>query len=262
VRVLLAAVLLFAAPLEPAHHHHAHHQQAQHKLCSGYTACRHAGYSDHGYGGARQHSWWDMGTGSNCTNFVAYRLVHEGMPNRRPHPDHGARADSLNAYRWGVVYAGHTDHRPRTGAVAWWTRNRAGYYGHVAFVEAVNRDGTLTISEDSATGHGFDWKRISPGSRSWPSGFIHFALPGQRVEPARHQQAHHAHHPKRHHAHLAAHHHHSRPAHRVRPSEAYGGTVIIAPLEPAGTTIPAGPGHVTVPTQPRQPAPVTHTRPR
>ncbi|HEY3603108.1 MAG TPA: CHAP domain-containing protein [Sporichthyaceae bacterium] len=243
--MLLAAVLLFAAPLEPAH-------SAAHKLCSGYTECRHAGYSDHGYGHARHSSYWDMGTGSNCTNFVAYRLVREGMPNRRPHPDHGARADSLNAYRWGVVYAGHTDHRPRTGAVAWWSRSRAGYYGHVAYVEAVNRDGTLTISEDSATGHGFDWKRISPGGRAWPSGFIHFTLPGQRARPV---HPHHEQRPQHRHAGRAEHHHQSRPARRAHPSESSGGTIIIAPLEPAGTTIPAGPGHVTVPAQPR-------TRPR
>ena len=253
--MLLAAVWLFAAPLESAHHH-----QAEHKLCSGYAACRHAGYSDHGYGRARQHSWWEMGTGSNCTNFVAYRLVREGMPNRRPHPDHGARADSLNAYRWGVVYSGHTDHRPRPGAVAWWTRDRAGYYGHVAYVEAVDRDGSLTISEDSATGHGFDWKRISPGSRAWPSGFIHFTRPGQRTAPTRHTDAHHEHRRTQHHARPAR--QHSRPARRAHPSESSAGTAIIAPLEPPGTTIPAGPGHVTIPAQPRTPTPQGHTRPR
>ena len=180
--MLLAAVLLFGGPVEePA-------QPVEHKLCAGYVACRRAGYTDHGYVRARRHSWWEMGTGSNCTNFVAFRLVREGMPNRRPHPDHGARADSLNAYRWGLVYSAHTDRRPRTGAVAWWSRSRAGYYGHVAYVEAVNRDGTLTISEDSATGHGFDWKRISPG-RAWPSGFIHFPQP--RLQPDHPRVRHH-----------------------------------------------------------------------
>jgi surface antigen len=236
VRVLLAAALLFIGPMEPAH-------PVEHKLCSGYAACRRAGYSDHGYGRARRHSWWAMGTGSNCTNFVAYRLVREGMPNRRPHPDHGSHTGSLDAYRWGLVYAQHTDRRPQAGAVAWWTRRQKGHYGHVAYVEAVKRDGSLVISEDSATGHGFDWRRIVPG-HDWPSGFIHFTLPGQRPVPAT-RPAHAR--PERHRAHH-------------RSSGAAGGTVIIAPLDPSGTTVPAGPGHVTIPVQPRRVDP--HSRPR
>jgi len=195
--VLLSAVALAGALA-------LHANPGEHKLCSGYAACRAAGYGDFGYGRARGTSWWDMGTGANCTNFVAYRLVRAGMPNRRPLADPGRDAASLDAYRWGVVYASRTDSRPDRGAVAWWGRRHGGHRGHVAFVESVNPDGSLTISEDSSTGHGFDWKLIRPG-REWPSGFIHFRLPGSRtstpvtVSPHRRNGVQH---PKRRGAHL------------------------------------------------------------
>jgi hypothetical protein len=148
-------------------------------LCSGYAECRTAGYGDFGYGRARQTSWWQMGTGSNCTNFVAYRLVRAGLPNRRPAADRGRDVGSLDAYRWGLVYASRTDRHPVPGAVAWWGRHSVDPWGHVAIVESVNRDGSMVISEDSATGPSFDWKLVRPG-RNWPTGFIHFPLLGAR----------------------------------------------------------------------------------
>jgi len=157
-------------------------QVEEHTLCSGYAECRTEGYGDFGYGRARKTSWWEMGRGSNCTNFVAYRLVRAGMPNRRPVPDPGRDDGSRNAYRWGVVYASRTDSRPSPGAVAWWDHRRGGRLGHVALVEAVNPDGSITISEDSATGRGFDWKRL-PHGRDWPSGFIHFPTAARRAAP-------------------------------------------------------------------------------
>jgi surface antigen len=171
---LLWGVLLAGGLTLPSRH------VEEHTLCSGYAECRAAGYGDFGYGRARRTSWWEMGRGSNCTNFVAYRLVRAGMPNRRPVPDPGRGGGSLDAYRWGVVYASRTDSRPTPGAVAWWDHHRGRRLGHVALVESVNPDGSLTISEDSATGRGFDWKRITRG-RGWPSGFIHFPASGRRA---------------------------------------------------------------------------------
>jgi hypothetical protein len=44
----------------------------------------------------------------------------------------------------------------------------------VAYVESVNPDGSITVSEDAANNGPFDWRTISPGSRFWPGGFIHF----------------------------------------------------------------------------------------
>ena len=45
----------------------------------------------------------------------------------------------------------------------------------MAWIETVNHDGSLTVSEDSASGNGFDWRRITRGA-GWPTGFIHFPL--------------------------------------------------------------------------------------
>jgi surface antigen len=152
---------------EPARHPGGH---VEHRLCHGYRSCTSHGFTDAGYRRHRSKSFWRMYAGANCTNFVAYRLVRAGMPNHRPRGDSG-HVTHLDAYRWGLVYASITDRHPTVGSVAWW-RHR-GRDGHVAWVEAVNRDGSLIISEDSWSGNGFDWRRIYHG-RDWPTGFIHF----------------------------------------------------------------------------------------
>lgn len=158
-----------AAQVQPVRHQH---RDVERRLCHGYTSCRSQGFSDAGYRRHRSASFWRMYTGANCTNFVAYRLVQAGLPNERPTADAGRLARHLDAYRWGLVYASITDHRPAAGSVAWWTHGRR---GHVAWVETVNRDGSLTVSEDSASGNGFDWRRVTRGT-GWPKGFIHFPL--------------------------------------------------------------------------------------
>jgi len=156
--------------------HVAAAEHTGHRLCAGYRACRAAGRPDFGYSAARSVSWWQMTPGANCTNFVAYRLIRAGLPDRRPAPDAGQDAGRLGAARWGLVYASRTDHHPTPGAVAWWRHGRDGRAGHVAYVEAINPDGTITVSEDSAHGNGFDWTTITP-SYDWPSGFIHLTAP-------------------------------------------------------------------------------------
>jgi surface antigen len=149
------------------------HRGLERRLCHGYTSCRSQGFSDAGYRRHRSASFWRMYTGSNCTNFVAYRLVQAGLPNERPMADAGRLARHLDAYRWGLVYASITDHHPTVDSVAWWSHR--GRRGHVAWIETVNHDGSLTVSEDSASGNGFDWRRITRGA-GWPTGFIHFPL--------------------------------------------------------------------------------------
>jgi surface antigen len=147
---------------------------AETRLCTGYAACRAAGYSDFGYEANAATEYWQMVAGHNCTNYVAYRLVRAGLPNVRPVPDAGRSNARLSAYQWGVVYASRTDDRPAAGAVAWWDTDAGkGTIGHVAYVESRNPDGSITISEDSSSGHDFDWKIVAPG-RGWPSGFVHF----------------------------------------------------------------------------------------
>ena len=48
-------------------------------LCTGYTACKQAGYSDAGYSANNDTMYWRMYAGHNCTNYVAYRLVKSGV---------------------------------------------------------------------------------------------------------------------------------------------------------------------------------------
>jgi surface antigen len=216
---LLATVGVFT-PTDSAHRSEPVRHPArsiERRLCHGYTSCRSHGFTDAGYRRHRSASFWRMYAGGNCTNFVAYRLVQEGLPNHRPRGDHGRRANHLDAYRWGRVYASITDRHPSVGSVAWWAHR--GRDGHVAWVESVNRDGSLTISEDSWSGNGFDWRRVSRGA-GWPTGFIHF--------PLRHDARHAQHGP-----------HHSGPE-------------ALLDLETGSITLFAGPARTVAPVAPAQ----------
>ena len=73
-------------------------------LCTGYSACKNAGYPSAGYAANNHRMYWRMYSGHNCTNYVAYRMVKAGMPNVRPWSGGG------NATNWGVRDA--RDHRP------------------------------------------------------------------------------------------------------------------------------------------------------
>ncbi len=138
-------------------------------LCTGYAGCQAAGYGNAGYQAAASTSWWRMYTGHNCTNYVAYRLIQNGMPSTRPWEGNG------NASNWGVAMASLTDQTPRVGAVAWYQPHvtPAGGSGHVAYVEAVISDTEIIVSEDYWGGN-FYWRRITKTGGGWPSGFIHF----------------------------------------------------------------------------------------
>ncbi|MGQ0846976.1 MAG: CHAP domain-containing protein [Sporichthyaceae bacterium] len=174
--VVLAGALLLTAPLATA-------DAGSQTLCRGYAKCRDAGYSDAGYQTNSRTSYWRMFTGPNCTNYVAYRLVRDGLADDRPAPDPGQSNASLNAFAWGVTYGSLTNSVPKVGSVAWWGANAGkGSIGHVAYVEKVNRDGSIAISEDSSSGNGFAWKKLTPG-QGWPQGFIHFGADRPRALP-------------------------------------------------------------------------------
>ena len=113
--------------------------------------------------------YWQMYPGHNCTNYVAYRMVKNGMPNTRPWDGAG------NASHWGVEMASITDQTPRVGAVAWWRAGvpPAGSSGHLAYVEKVISSTEIVVSEDYWGGD-FHWREITKTSSGWPSGFIHF----------------------------------------------------------------------------------------
>lgn len=134
-------------------------------LCTGYSSCSDKGYSHAGYSSAQHTSYWMMYTGTNCTNYVAYRLVKtNGMPNKRPKPGVG------NARDWGTTMSSITDSKPVVGSVAWWGRTG----NHVAYVEKVVSSSEIWVSESNWSG-AFDWRKITKSGSGWPDGFIHFA---------------------------------------------------------------------------------------
>ena len=138
-------------------------------ICSGYSSCESKGYDDFGYAAKQRTSYWAMYTGTNCTNYVAYRLVTtNGMPNKRPKSGVG------NARDWGTTMSSVTDSTPAVGAVAWWGRSSGG--NHVAYIEKVVSSTEIWVSESNWSG-AFDWRKITKSGSGWPDGFIHFADP-------------------------------------------------------------------------------------
>ena len=115
-----------------------------------------AGYSGPGTNPAG--SYWTDSSGNavspygyyyrNCTDFVAWRL----------HNDNGfAFPGGIgNGAAWGTWAQSHgytVDTTPAAGAVAWWAANtldngyNVGSFGHVAYVDGVNANGSVNIEE-------------------------------------------------------------------------------------------------------------------
>ncbi len=156
-------VLFFAALLTPI----APAQAAYTVLCTTYTGCSGKGYSHAGYASAKDTSYWNMYTGTNCTNYVAYRLITtNGMSTKRPAPGVG------NARDWGTAMASVTDSKPAVGAVAWWGKTG----NHVAYIEKVVSSTEIWVSESNWSG-AFDWRKITKDGKGWPDGIIHFTPP-------------------------------------------------------------------------------------
>lgn len=103
-------------------------------------------------------SVWNFATGGygyrNCTDWVAYRVKLRGGH---------APAGLGNANTWddrAPSYGYKVGSTPKVGAAA---VSNAGYYGHVMYVEAVNGDGTITISDYNRAGTGtYNTSNISP----------------------------------------------------------------------------------------------------
>lgn len=159
--LLLTVGLLAAVPTSAT--------SAATQLCSGYSSCVAAGYSDAGYGAAQRSSYWRMYAGRNCTNYVAYRMIQAGMSTERPFAGTG------NAVNWGIAMASKTDQTPAVGSVAWFKPGvgGAGPVGHIAYVEQVVSPTEIVVSESNFASD-FSWRRLTKGA-GWPSGFIHLA---------------------------------------------------------------------------------------
>lgn len=157
---IVIAMLFCAALLVPT----SSAQASSYLLCTGYASCSDKGYSNYGYSTHKSTSYWRMYTGTNCTNYVAYRLVTtNGMPNVRPKSGVG------NAEDWGYAMASITNSTPALGSVAWW--GKTGH--HVAYVEKIVSSSEIWVSESNWSGS-FDWRKITKSGSGWPDGFIHF----------------------------------------------------------------------------------------
>lgn len=117
---------------------------------------------------------WNFYQGQ-CTSWVAWRLravngVSFTNTYRQPA---GYRWSNASNWPAAAARAGiAVDTRPARGAVAW-------YANHVAYVEAVNADGSIVISELNFDNHnGYRTRTARPGVSVgtvgyWPSKFIH-----------------------------------------------------------------------------------------
>jgi len=139
-------------------------------LCKGFSDCVGEGRTHSGYAGVYRGSFWNMRSGHNCTNYVAYRLTH-GRLAARPAGANEAGSWGTAARRAGIPVT----RTPRVGAVAFWRARHHGASsgGHVAYVEAVRPDGSIVISEDHLGGT-FMWRVLRKNGGAWPSGFIQF----------------------------------------------------------------------------------------
>ncbi len=113
---------------------------------------------DWGVGGS---PWnWNLGGYGyrNCTDWVAYRVRIDGK-----HVPSGLG----NAKLWddrAPAYGLTVSSTPRVGAAA---VSNNGYYGHVMYVEAVNGDGSIVVSDYNRAGTGkYDMNQLSAGTAS------------------------------------------------------------------------------------------------
>ena len=128
-----------------------------------------AGYGCTGGTGYHGQSRWGANygkAGHNCTSYVSYRLAELGVAQPwRPMGDAGQWDDN-----GGAVTSGSTSTRRsapwRSGRAG--TRSPPAASGHVGYVESVDPDGTIEVTDDSYGG-GTRRFRISPGSRTGPA---------------------------------------------------------------------------------------------
>lgn len=165
--VALLVVVVFVVSEAPAR---AASGTSSTTLCKGFSSCASQGRGHGGYGLVHRRSFWNMRPGHNCTNYVGYRLTH-GRVVARPPGANDSGTWGRAARRAGIPVNG----KPRVGSVAWWKPRHHGASsgGHVAYVEAVRRDGSIVISEDHLGGT-FMWRVLKRKADAWPSGFIHF----------------------------------------------------------------------------------------
>lgn len=97
-----------------------------------------------------------------CVDFVAWRLNRDAGVTSAPWKWHWGNLASGSAYAWADAWAAKgwpTSSEPVVGSVAWFP------YNHVAYVQSVNGDGTVTIEEyNQNSDHSYHVRIIPAGS--------------------------------------------------------------------------------------------------
>ena len=139
---------------------------AQTTICSG-VSVKDVQKCDPGWAANMHFMHWRMYSGHNCTNYAAYRLKRDGVPE----PSYRlGNADTWapNAKKHGVL----VDAKPKVGAIGAWPGRR-----HVVYVEEVGSNYLIT-SEDNWPGYypkGMYRKiKVLKGESAYPKQFIHF----------------------------------------------------------------------------------------
>jgi surface antigen len=133
-------------------------------------------------GESNEVSFWGMSAGHNCTNYIAWKLTRDGIAKPSTHPG-DAQEWAASAIADGFL----VDHVAMVGAIAQWDSLAGGngVDGHVAYVERVNVDGTIVVSEDYWRGGTqvgpLTFRTIDAGS---VSNFIHYGDVPDRLRVA------------------------------------------------------------------------------
>lgn len=146
------------------------------------TQCTGSGFKcdDTGYGKVANKSYWTMAPGHNCTNYVAYRLIQDGMPKKVTWLHNGGDW-AREARRHHVP----VDKTPTVGSVAQWNHGAGGMSssGHVAYVIAVTPT-SITVAEDNYSSGPMAVRTITTDDPGYPSNFIHFTPANMGVPTA------------------------------------------------------------------------------
>jgi surface antigen len=122
-----------------------------------------------GYAGKSVWGYPVSSTGTNCVNYVAYRLKKNGVAQQSAMGNGGSWAS--NARKRGF----RVDLTPKVGSIAQWNYGSAyaPSYGHVGYVEEVTSSYIVVSDNSYGGGYSSRW-RVPKGDRNWPSNFIHF----------------------------------------------------------------------------------------
>lgn len=150
-------------------------------------SCSSSDYScdDTGYQGQ---STWGFPGGHNCTNYVAWRLQRDGVPNPGPGTfvDPKSSTHEGDAGEWAQAARNHgilVNGTPTVGSVAWFAPNQGGFpvpgwqagpTGHVSYVEKVKSPTDIVLAEDNCCSGPLDIREVWAGDSAWPGAFIHY----------------------------------------------------------------------------------------